>query len=57
MPLRRVGKLDLGNRCRGPPGADWWVVGPTTAEARHADVELGEVEELITQHGLWDSIG
>lgn len=57
MPLRRVGKLDLGNRCRGPPGADWWVAGPTTAEARHADVELGEVEELFTQHGLWDSIG
>jgi hypothetical protein len=41
----------------GLPGADWWVAGPTTARARDADVELGEVEKLYTEHGLWDTLG
>ena len=41
----------------GLPGADWWVAGPAMADARDADVELGEVDKLYTENGLWDSIG
>jgi hypothetical protein len=41
----------------GLPGADWWVAGPTAAEAQDAEVELGEVEKLYTDHGLWDVLG
>lgn len=41
----------------GLPGADWWVAGPTTATALEAGVELGEVEKLYTEHGLWDTLG
>lgn len=40
----------------GLPGADWWVAGPTVAEPHDADVELGEVEKLYTEHGLWDAL-
>jgi hypothetical protein len=40
----------------GLPGADWWVAGPTVAEAHDADVELDEVVKLYTQHGLWDTL-
>jgi hypothetical protein len=41
----------------GLPGADWWVAGPAAATAQDADVELGEVERLYTEHGLWDALG
>jgi hypothetical protein len=41
----------------GLPGADWWVAGPAGAKAQDADVELGEVEKLYTEHGLWDTLG
>jgi hypothetical protein len=41
----------------GLPGADWWVAGPATADARDADVELDEVDKLFTENRLWDSIG
>ena len=41
----------------GLPGADWWVAGPATAIAQDADVELGEVEKLYTEHGLWETLG
>jgi len=41
----------------GLPGADWWVAGPAAATAQGAGVELGEVERLYTEHGLWDSLG
>jgi len=41
----------------GLPGADWWVAGPTAATARDADVELGEVKKLYTEHGLWEALG
>lgn len=41
----------------GLPGADWWVTGPTVATAQDANVELGAVEELYTEHGLWDRLG
>ena len=37
----------------GLPGADWWVAGPTVAEAEDADVELAEVERFCTEHRLW----
>jgi hypothetical protein len=41
----------------GLPGAEWWVAGPVAATAQDADVELGEVENLYTEHGLWDALG
>jgi hypothetical protein len=40
----------------GLPGADWWVAGPAVATAQDADVELGAVEDLYTEHGLWDDL-
>jgi hypothetical protein len=40
----------------GLPGAAWWVAGPAAATAQDADVELGEVEKLYTEHGLWDTL-
>ena len=39
----------------GLPGAEWWVAGRAVDRAEDADVELGEVERLYTEHGLWDS--
>jgi hypothetical protein len=41
----------------GLPCADWWVACPTAARAQDADVELGEVEKLYTEHGWWDTLG
>lgn len=41
----------------GLPGADWWVAGPAATTAQDATVELGEVEDLYTEHGLWDALG
>jgi hypothetical protein len=52
-------RLDPGTRAylsAGLPGADWWVAGRTVDQAEDADVELGEVERLYTDHGLWDSV-
>jgi hypothetical protein len=40
----------------GLPGADWWVAGPAVADAKHADVEVSEVQKLYTDHGLWDKL-
>jgi uncharacterized protein (TIGR03086 family) len=40
----------------GLPGADWWVAGGAAASAADADVELGEVEQLYTEHGLWNTL-
>jgi hypothetical protein len=40
----------------GLPGADWWVAGRAVNRAEDADVELGEVERLYTEHGLWQSV-
>ena len=37
----------------GLPGADWWVCGPATAKAEDAEVDLDEVQNLYTEHGLW----
>lgn len=39
----------------GLPGADWWVAGDAVARAEDADVELGEVERLYTEHNLWST--
>jgi len=39
----------------GLPGADWWVAGPAVGRAEDADVELPEVANLYTEHGMWDS--
>jgi hypothetical protein len=40
----------------GLPGADWWVVGHAVNRAEDADVELGEVERLYTEHAQWPSV-
>ena len=39
----------------GLPGAEWWVAGSAVDQAEDAEVELGEVERLYTEHGMWDS--
>lgn len=39
----------------GLPGADWWVAGKAVDRAEDADVELGEVERLYTEHAMWQS--
>ena len=39
----------------GLPGADWWVAGRAVDQAEDAEVELGEVGRLYTEHGMWDS--
>jgi hypothetical protein len=41
----------------GLPGADWWVAGPAVPAATEALVELDEVANLYTEHGLWDQLG
>jgi len=49
----------LGTRAylsAGLPGADWWLAGQAVNRAEDADVELGEVERLYTDHGLWQSV-
>jgi hypothetical protein len=40
----------------GLPGADWWVAGQAVNRPEDAEVELGEVERLYTEHGLWTSV-
>jgi hypothetical protein len=40
----------------GLPGADWWVAGGAAASAADADVELDEVEQLYTEHDLWNTV-
>ena len=40
----------------GLPGADWWVAGGAAASAEDADVELDEVEQLYTEHNLWNTL-
>jgi hypothetical protein len=37
----------------GLPGADWWVEGGAVAGAESAQVDLGEVDRLYTEHDLW----
>ena len=39
----------------GLPGAEWWVAGAAVARAEDAEVELGEVERLYTEHDMWNS--
>jgi hypothetical protein len=40
----------------GLPGAEWWVAGPAVDRAESADVELDEVRDFFTRHGLWDRL-
>ena len=40
----------------GLPGAEWWVAGPAVDRAESADVELDEVRDFFTSHGLWDRL-
>jgi hypothetical protein len=40
----------------GLPGADWWVAGPASTTATGADVELAEVADFYTDHGLWHTL-
>ena len=39
----------------GLDGAEWWVAGPVVARPEDATVELREVHEFLSRHGLWDS--
>jgi hypothetical protein len=53
LRYRRGGRAYLS---AGLPGADWWVSGAATGVAEEADVELHEVHEFYTRHGLWDEL-
>jgi hypothetical protein len=58
LPRRPGERHDRGTRAylsAGLPGAEWWVAGPVTGRAEDADVELGEVARLYTEHGMWES--
>lgn len=51
-------QYDPGTRAylsAGLPGADWRVAGGAEASAESAEVELGEVERLYTDHDLWST--
>jgi hypothetical protein len=37
----------------GLPGADWWVAGPAVDCAESAEVDLEELQDFFTGHGLW----
>jgi hypothetical protein len=39
----------------GLPGAEWWVAGRAVDRAEDAEVELGDVGRLYTEHDMWDS--
>jgi hypothetical protein len=40
----------------GLPGAQWWLAGPVVERAESAEVELAEVEDFFTSHGLWNHL-
>jgi hypothetical protein len=40
----------------GLPGAEWWVAGPAVDRPESAAVELDEVRDFFTEHGLWDRL-
>ena len=40
----------------GLPGAEWWVAGPAVDRAESAAVDLDEVRDFFTGHGLWDRL-
>ena len=40
----------------GLPGADWWAAGPAVDRAENAAVDLDEVRDFFTGHGLWDRL-
>ena len=58
QPRARFCDVGPGSRAylsAGLPGAHWWVAGPAVAAAEDAVVELDEVEQLYTEHDLWDT--
>jgi hypothetical protein len=40
----------------GLPGADWWVAGPAVDRTENAAVDLDEVRDFFSSHGLWDRL-
>ena len=36
----------------GLDGAEWWLAGPVVAHPKDATVELDEVREFLSRHGL-----
>jgi len=40
----------------GLPGAEWWVAGPAVDRPESAQVELDEVRDFFTRHGLWERL-
>jgi len=54
-PQQQYGPGTRAYLSAGLPGAEWWVAGKTVDHAEDADVELGEVERLYTEHDMWNS--
>ncbi|MGD0699619.1 MAG: hypothetical protein ABSA02_07040 [Trebonia sp.] len=55
-PRQRYDRATRAYLSAGLPGADWWVAGQAVNRAEDADVELGEVERLYSEHALWPSV-
>jgi len=52
-------RQDPGTRAyasAGLPGAEWWVAGRACGAPHSADVELGNVDALYTENGLWPAV-
>jgi hypothetical protein len=54
-PQQQYGPGTRAYLSAGLPGAEWWVAGRAVDQAEDAEVELGEVERLYTEHGMWNS--
>ncbi len=54
-PQQEYGPGSRAYLSAGLPGADWWVAGKAVDQAEDAEVELGEVGRLYTEHGMWDA--
>lgn len=55
LPQQNYGPGSRAYLSAGLPGAAWWVAGRAVDRAEDADVELGEVKRLYTEHDLWNS--
>jgi hypothetical protein len=54
-PQQQYGPGTRAYLSAGLPGAEWWVAGKAVDQAEDAEVELGEVGRLYTEHDMWNS--
>ena len=59
QPRASCQKQDPGSRAyasAGLPGAGWWVADSASGAPHSAGVELGDVDALYTENGLWPAV-